>query len=63
MRKYISGMSMMSVRARALSLVELVTDLDLLETSLLASGTPFSQLLQPAILDKVYGSIRRRSGD
>ena len=62
-RKYISGLSMMSVRARSLTLCELVTDLDLVESHLLATGTPFSQLLQPAILDKIYGSVRRRSGD
>ena len=54
---------MMSVRSRVLSLAELITDLDLVDISLLAADTPFCTLLEPAILDKVFGSSRRRPGN
>ena len=62
-RDHISPLSMMSVRSRALSLAELITDLDLIDASLLAVDTPFCTLLEPAILDKVFGSSRRRPGN
>ena len=61
-RDHISSLSMMSVRSRALSLVELITDLDLVDASLLATDTPFRSLMEPAVLDKVFGSSRRRPG-
>ena len=62
-REHISSLSMMSVRSRALCLAELVTDLDLVDSSFLAVGTPLRSLLEPAILDKVFGSSRRRPGN
>ena len=61
-RTHISSLSMMSVRSRALCLLELITDLDCLGLDSLGTDTPLAQLLQPAILDKVYGSSRRRFG-
>ena len=62
-RAHISPLSMMSVRSRALSLAELITDLDLVDSRFLEDGTPFCTLLEPAILDKVFGSSRRRPGN
>ena len=62
-RKYVSALSLMSLRSTLLRLLEFITNLGSLPLHYLAVDAPSLVLLQSAVLDLIYGSLRRRSGN